>query len=276
MPDQKFEVRSGQQDAHFEGLEFIEIAVQDPQPLDGFLRQLGFRPTAHHRSKQVTLYCQGQINLIINSTPDSFAAEFAGTRGTSVCALALRTDDATSAYQNLLARGAWEANTHAGAMELNIPAIEAIGGTQIYLVDRYGEGISIYDIDFKPLPETQTQPPRLSQIRSLSLNMPKERVAQWQDFYSQLFGFSHSESQNQLSLGELRLKLVALTDEDADLDDERISQVQFAAEDIDACLAQLKAEGLQLKAVPDSAGGAPVWEVMAPLADLNLRFLISH
>ncbi len=93
---------------------------------------------ARHRSKAVSLYRQGHINFIVNAEPNSFAQAFARVHGPSAPAMAFRVVDARRAYERALALGAKPAKTQVGPMELNIPAIEGIGGLQIYLVDRYG------------------------------------------------------------------------------------------------------------------------------------------
>ena len=100
---------------------------------------MGFVAAARHRSKNVTLYKQGDINFILNAEPESFAQAFARLHGPSVCAMAFRVKDAAAAYDRAIRLGAKPVHGKVGPMELNIPAIEGIGGSLIYLVDRYGE-----------------------------------------------------------------------------------------------------------------------------------------
>ncbi|WP_432695744.1 hypothetical protein ACQUQP_14495 [Marinobacterium sp. YM272] len=271
MPEHYFE-RSGSQDTppRIEGLEFIELATDQPQETDRFLRLLGFIPRARHRSKAVTLYQQGSINLVVNATEGSFAAEYASIHGSSACALALNTQDASSTYQNLLGRGAWESGTSAGAMELNIPAIESIGGSQIYLIDRYAEGISIYDIDFKPLPDAGEDPGLLNAITGLTLTMEPARVADWRDFFRQLFGFE-PVSEDCLALDkQTRIQLDGSGA--ADLADERIGAVEFSAADLAATQRHFASQGLSIKA----AGDGDRFEVIPPSAALSFRVFISR
>ncbi len=110
----------------------------------------GLSRRRRHRSKNVTLYKQGDVNFIVNAEPESFAQAFARLHGPSVCAIAFRVDDAAKAYERAISLGAKPVHGKVGPMELNIPAIEGIGGSLIYLVDRYGER-TIYDVDFVPL-----------------------------------------------------------------------------------------------------------------------------
>src|SRR6185436_301805 len=103
------------------------------------------------RSKNVTLYRQGDINFIVNAEPESFAQGFARVHGPSICAMAFRVKDAAKAYKRAVSLGAWGVEGKVGPMELNIPAIKGIGDSLLYLVDRYGPRGTIYDVDFEPL-----------------------------------------------------------------------------------------------------------------------------
>src|SRR5580765_1434499 len=133
-----------------DGFEFVEYTAPDPQLLRSLFERLGFPAVAHHRSKNVTLHRQGEINFIINAEPASFAQGFARAHGPSACAMAFRVHDSARAYSRALALGAKPGPSSAGPMELNIPCIEGIGGSLIYLVDLYGDR-SIYDVDFRPV-----------------------------------------------------------------------------------------------------------------------------
>src|SRR5262245_48058875 len=138
-----------------DGFEFVEYTAPDAVLLRQLFEQLGFPVVARHRSKNVTLHRQGDINFIINAEPDSFAQNFARAHGPSVCAMAFRVRDAAQAFKRAVELGARPFEGRVGPMELNIPAIEGIGGSVLYLVDRYGEQ-TIYDVDFKPAPRPQS------------------------------------------------------------------------------------------------------------------------
>ena len=134
-----------------DGFEFIEYTGPDPAQLGALFERMGFVAAARHRSKNVTLYRQGDVNFIVNAEPESFAQAFARLHGPSVCAIALRVKNAAAAYDRAIGLGAKPVHGKLGPMELNIPAIEGIGGSLIYLVDRYGDN-TIYDVDFVPIP----------------------------------------------------------------------------------------------------------------------------
>ncbi|MBS0320657.1 MAG: 4-hydroxyphenylpyruvate dioxygenase [Proteobacteria bacterium] len=177
-----------------DGFEFIEYAAPDPVALGQLFEQMGFTAIARHRSKNVLLYRQGGINFIVNAEPDSFAQSFARVHGPSICAIAFRVKDAALAYKRCVANGAWGVENHPGPMELNIPAIKGIGDSLIYLVDRYagnGNGVSIYDIDFVPLPGVDQNPvgAGLVAIDHLTHNVHRGRMDEWAGFYERLFNF---------------------------------------------------------------------------------------
>ncbi|MBL4907784.1 MAG: 4-hydroxyphenylpyruvate dioxygenase, partial [Sneathiella sp.] len=121
-----------------DGFEFVEYAAPDPEALGKLFEGMGFQAVSKHRSKNVTLYRQGDVNFIINAEPDSFAQSFARIHGPCVCAMAFRVKDSAKVIADAKENGAWVVESEVGPMELNIPAIKGIGDSLIYLVDRYG------------------------------------------------------------------------------------------------------------------------------------------
>jgi 4-hydroxyphenylpyruvate dioxygenase len=174
-----------------DGFEFVEYTAPDPAALAAVFERMGFTAVARHRSKRVTLYRQGDINFIVNAEPESFAQSFARLHGPSICAIAFRVHDAGVAYRRATELGAKPVESRIGPMELNIPAIEGIGGSLIYLVDRYGPRGTIYDIDFVPLPGVEQNPAGvgLTAIDHLTHNVHQGRMDVWAGFYDRLFNF---------------------------------------------------------------------------------------
>jgi 4-hydroxyphenylpyruvate dioxygenase len=174
-----------------DGFEFVEYTAPDTRALGRLFESMGFTAVARHRSKDVLLYRQGDINFIVNHEPDSFAQAFARVHGPSACAMAFRVADAAYAFKRAVELGAKPVSGKVGPMELHIPAIEGIGGSVIYLVDRYGTQGSIYDIDFKKLPGADQNPKGvgLTYIDHLTHNVHRGRMAQWARFYEKLFNF---------------------------------------------------------------------------------------
>ena len=177
-----------------DGFEFVEYTAPDPAALGALFERLGFAAVARHRSKRVTLYRQGDVNFIVNAEPDSFAQAFARVHGPSVCALAFRVKDAAAALRRAVELGARPFQAQVGPMELNIPAIHGIGGSLIYLVDRYGER-TIYDVDFQPVPGPVLGAAAapggvgLMSIDHLTHNVHRGRMDEWAEFYERFFNF---------------------------------------------------------------------------------------
>ena len=173
------------------GFEFVEFASPAARTLEPVFEMLGFAEVARHRSKDVSLYRQGEINFIVNRAPKSAAAYFAAEHGPSACGMAFRVRDSHLAYERALALGAQPMEMPTGPMELRLPAVKGIGGAPLYLIDRFGEGISIYDIDFRFVEGVDRHPQGhgLKVIDHLTHNVYRGRMAYWADFYERIFNF---------------------------------------------------------------------------------------
>lgn len=174
-----------------DGFEFLEFCAPQKGLLEPQFEKMGFSRIARHRSKDVQLWRQGQINLIANYEKKSPAAYFAAEHGPSACGMAFRVANAAKAYKLAIERGAEPVDVPTGPMELRLPAIRGIGGSLIYLIDRYGEKPSIYDIDFIYEEGAERNPPGagFTEIDHLTHNLYNGRIAHWEDFYGRIFGF---------------------------------------------------------------------------------------
>jgi len=174
-----------------DGIEFIEYATSQPQAFGTLLQKMGFSAVARHRSREVVLYRQGPMNLIVNAHPDALPGLSTPGSTPAMAAIALRVRDAAYAYRHALDLGAWEMPTRASAMELNIPGIHGVGDSLIYFVDRYRD-FSIYDVDFVPLAGVDPRPPAIAGLHYFGVVQAilVDRTADWLDFYQSLFGFS--------------------------------------------------------------------------------------
>ena len=178
-----------------DGFEFVEFCAPTKGVVEPVFQTMGFTHVASHRRKDVQLWRQGQINLILNYEPKSAAWYFAREHGPSACGMGFRVRDAVKAYDLLLERGAEPVVVDTGPMELRLPAIRGIGGAIVYLVDRYadeqGQGLSIYDIDFEFLPEVDRNPKGagFDRIDHLTHNVYNGRMKYWADYYETLFNF---------------------------------------------------------------------------------------
>src|SRR5437660_5202725 len=255
-----------------DGFEFVEYTGPDPAQLGALFEQMGFVAAARHRSKNVTLYKQGVVNFILNAEPESFAQAFARLHGPSVCAIASRVKDAAAAYQRAVSLGAKPVQGKLGPMELNIPATEGIGGSLIYLVDRYGDK-TIYDVDFVPLGADPT--PRgvgLTAIDHLTHNVHRGRMELWAEFYERLFNFReirYFDIEGKLTglkskamtspCGRIRVPINESADDKSQIAEyleayhgEGIQHIALAASEIYKTVEALRARNVNFMAVPDT------------------------
>ncbi|CDG21594.1 4-hydroxyphenylpyruvate dioxygenase [Xenorhabdus poinarii G6] len=174
-----------------DGFEFIEFSSPKPNLLEHTFELLGFTEIARHRSKNVSLYRQGDINFIINREPQSAAAYFAAEHGPGVCGLAFRVKDAKQAFNRAIELGAQPVEIPIGPMELRLPAIRGIGGTILYLIDKSQNKTSIYDIDFQYLDDIDLHPKGhgFTVVDHLTHNVYRGRMTFWANFYENLFNF---------------------------------------------------------------------------------------
>jgi 4-hydroxyphenylpyruvate dioxygenase len=176
-----------------DGFEFVEYTAPDTTLLRELFTRMGFPEIAHHKTKNVTLHKQGDCNFVINAEPGSYAEEYARAHGPSACAMAFRVKDAKAAHERAIRLGATNVDVTKGTGELDIPAIEGIGGSRLFFVDRYGETGSIYDVDFDYHPDWRQRianaDSRLTYIDHLTHNVNRGRMGFWADFYERLFNF---------------------------------------------------------------------------------------
>ena len=256
-----------------DGFEFVEYTAPDTRALENLFQQMGFSAIARHRSKDVVLYRQGNINFIINHEPDSFAQSFAAKHGPSCCAFAIRVKDAAQTYEQVLKLGAKPFQGKVGPMELNIPAIEGIGGSVLYLIDRYENG-SIYDVDFIPIEGVDLKPKGvgLLEIDHLTHNVREGQMNTWAEFYEKLFNFKEIrffditgqstglKSRAMTSpCGKIRIPINEPSDNKSQIQEyidayhgEGIQHIALTTNDIYQSIATLHANGIEMMDVPDS------------------------
>ncbi len=256
-----------------DGFEFVEFASPQPGVLEPVFEAMGFSLVARHRSKQVTLFRQGGINFILNNEPASQAAYFAEEHGPGACGMAFRVRDAHHAYSRALKLGAQPIEVPTGPMELRLPAVRAIGGAALYLIDRYHDGSSIYDIDFTFLPGADRAPAGvgLTHIDHLTHNVYRGRMTHWAGFYERLFNFreirhfdiqgTHTGLQSRAMTAPDNRIRIPLNEEDGKgggqmevfllrFNGEGIQHIALATTDLCATVDRLRARGVPLMSAP--------------------------
>ena len=257
----------------FDGIAFIEFAVDDEsgRQLGETLRGLGFHYAGRHRSKSVDLFRQGRINLILNSEQDSAAAEHFQFHGPSVCAMALRVDDAARAMRRAAVLLCREWQEPIGPGERRIPAVRAPDGTLVYLVEPDASGRSIYEDDFRLFPETPP-PALLREVDHVAQALPVGRMDNFVLFWRAVFGcapetlweipdpYGLVQSRTMVSADRsLRLPLnVSESRETATgrflttFSGAGVQHIALASDDIFHTLDQFAARGTRLLPIPDN------------------------
>lgn len=269
------------------GLEFVEFATPDPKALALRFEQLGFKAIARHVSKAVTLFRQGQMNFLLNAESDSFAARYAQEYGVGVCAIGIRVDNARRAFERAIELGAWAfEGEQIGKAELVIPAIQGIGDSHLYFVDRWrGRGgqrgglgdISIFDIDFRPTEMTTAQADLdhtgtgLQAVDHFTQTVGAGRMQEWLDFYRELLQFReihelnanwHVSDESRVMVspcGSIRIPLYEEGTRRADLlhdylpdhPGEGVQHIALATADIVATVDALSANGVEFVQPPE-------------------------
>ena len=256
-----------------DGFEFLEFTAPKKGMLEPIFEAMGFTLVARHKSKDVELWRQGDINLLSNYEKKCHAAYYAEEHGPSACGMAFRVKDSQHAYKEVLARGAQPMDTHTGPMELKLPAIKGIGGAMLYLIDRYEGENTIYDIDFNWIEGVNRHPEGCGfhTLDHLTHNVYRGRMNFWAGFYEKLFNFKEiryfdikGEYTGLLSKamtapdGKIRIPL----NEEAvggggqieeflmKYNGEGIQHIAFACDDLVACLDKLKAKGMKFMTPP--------------------------
>jgi 4-hydroxyphenylpyruvate dioxygenase len=257
----------------FDFVEFTAPTAQGVRQLHELFALLGFTATARHRSKDVTLYKQNDINFLVNATPYTHFQQFAQAHGPSACAMGWRVHDASRAYEYAVAKGAVPFDTRPGFMELRLPAVYGIGMSVLYFIDRYGEH-TIYDVDFVPIAGAaqQTAGVGLTHIDHLTHNVERGNLDQWAGFYERIANFReirHFDIEGKQTglvsramtspCGKIRIPINESIDEYGqvaefirDYRGEGIQHVALATGDIYATVSALRARGVRFMDTPDA------------------------
>jgi 4-hydroxyphenylpyruvate dioxygenase len=259
-----------------DGFEFVEYAAPDPELLRSLFTKMGFPAVARHKRKNVTLHRQGDINFIINAEANSFAEQFSKDHGPCACAMAFRVKDAKAAHARALSLGATDVKSDVAEGELDIPAIEGIGGSRLYFVDRYGDRGKIYDIDFDYLPDAAQQEAshasHLTYLDHLTHNVNRGRMNFWAEFYERLFNFReirYFDIEGKVTglfskamtspCGKIRIPLNESQDDKSQIEEflreykgEGIQHIALGSDDIYQTVDILRGRGIPFQDTPDT------------------------
>jgi 4-hydroxyphenylpyruvate dioxygenase len=172
-----------------DGFEFVEFAHPEPEKLTALFERMGYAEVARHRTKDISLFRQGDINYLVNREPRSHAAEFVAQHGPCAPAMAWRVVDARHALKRAVELGATE-YTGPGK-SLDVPAVIGIGGSLLYFVETYGAKGSAYDAEFEWLGERDPRPYGVGfyYLDHLTHNVIRGNMDTWYRFYADTFNF---------------------------------------------------------------------------------------
>ncbi|WNO52929.1 4-hydroxyphenylpyruvate dioxygenase [Stakelama saccharophila] len=255
------------------GFEFVEFTGPDPEALGKLFTMMGFTHVANHKTKQVRRYSQGDINFLLNMEPEGQVAGFREAHGPSANAMAFRVADAEKALKLAIERGATEVKGKNGPGELDIPAIEGIGGANLYLVDKHGEQ-TIYDTDFEPVEgaKPNQNSAGLETLDHLTHNLKRGRMDYWANYYESIFNFREiryfdieGQQTGLLSRAmtapddKIRIPLNESRDDHSQIEEfindykgEGIQHLALTTDDIFATVDKLRANGVEFQDTPDT------------------------
>jgi len=259
-----------------DGFEFIEFVSPTPGVLEPVFELMGFSKVANHRSKNVQLFRQGNINFIVNNEKGVAASYFADEHGPSPYSMAFRVKDSHIAYKKAIELGAEPVDVPTGPMELKLPAIKGIAGAPIYLIDRYNTGVSIYDIDFEYIEGVDRNPVGCGfhTLDHLTHNVYRGRMDYWANFYETIFNFREIRyfdikgeytglTSKALTSPDGAIR-IPLNEEGAggsgqieeflmEFNGEGIQHIALACDDLIACYDKLRQRGVQFMTPPPNS-----------------------
>ena len=263
-------VISSDNPAGTDGFEFVEFAHPDPRELETLFTRMGYEKVATHKNKNIDLWRQGDINYIANHENGSFADRFVDLHGPCAPSMAWRVVDAQQAFNHAVSKGA---KPYTGDDKtLDVPAIEGIGGSLLYFVERYGEKGSAYDKEFEWLGETDPKPKGVGffYIDHLTHNVFRGNMDKWWTFYRELFDFKQIhffDIEGKLTglvsraitspCGKIRIPLNESTDDKSQ---------------IESYLRKYNGEGIQHIAV-GTDGPSGIYDAVDKLHDNGLLFM---
>jgi 4-hydroxyphenylpyruvate dioxygenase len=250
-----------------DGFEFVEFAHPQPDELERLFARMGFRVVARHKTKNITVHRQGDINYLVNAESGSFASRFVSAHGPCAASMAWRVVDAKHAFAHAVKLGA---EPYEGSDKtLEAPAIRGIGGSLLYFVDRYGHKGSPYAAEFQWIGEHDPKPKGVGfyYLDHLTHNVHRGNLDKWFGFYSKLFNF------RQIRFFDIEGKLTGLFSRALASPCGRIripiNESADAKSQIEEYLREYKGEGIQHIAV----GTDSIYDSTEAMAANGLEFM---
>jgi 4-hydroxyphenylpyruvate dioxygenase len=256
------------------GVEFIEFAVDDKtaEGLERFLSGLGFHKAAQHKSKAVTRWTQGTINLVINKEKEGFAHAHYITHGPSVCAIGLKVDNAADAIDRAEKLHDTPFRQKVGPGELEIPAVRGMGGSLLYFLDPTSKLAKVWDVEFDPINGAGGKGAGLTVVDHISQSTYYEDMLSWLLFYTSLLEVRKTPQLDITDPGGIVRSQVVETADGAlriamngsqsqrtqssrflnEYFGSGVQHIAFATDDIVATAERFKANGIEVLPIPEN------------------------
>ncbi|WP_112322064.1 4-hydroxyphenylpyruvate dioxygenase [Oceanibium sediminis] len=253
-----------------DGFEFVEFAHPEAGKLEALFEKMGYSEVARHKTKDISLYRQGDINYIVNREPNTHAARFVEDHGPCAPSMAWRVVDAQHALKCALDYGAEEYT--GDDKTLDVPAVVGIGGSLLYFVDTYGDAGSCYEAEFDWLGEADPKPKGAGfyYLDHLTHNVQRGNMSTWYDFYAKAFNFREIRyfdiKGKQTGLfsraltspdGKIRIPINESADEHSQIEEylkeykgEGIQHIAVATENIYDSVDEISANGIDFMPAP--------------------------
>lgn len=249
-----------------DGFEFLEFCHSEPKKLEELFTKQGFKKTATHKTKKVSLWQQGDNNFVLNE--QDYAQKFAADRnGGAVCAMGFRVADAQKAYARAIEKGAKPYDSKTGPGDLKIPAVYGIGGSILYFVDRYGSKGNTYEQDFNFTDTAPNKGTGLTYLDHVTHNVNRGNMDVWAKFYEDLFNFReirYFDIEGKLTglkskamtspCGKIRIPINESSDDKSQIEEflkryngEGIQHIAFGTDDIFSTVEMLKKNGIDFQ-----------------------------
>jgi 4-hydroxyphenylpyruvate dioxygenase len=264
--------------ARAEGVSFIEFSAddQDAPRLETLLAGLGFRRAGQHRSKAVTRWTQGDINLVVNREKEGFAHSFNLVHGSAVCALGLGVDNAARTFERATLLLDQPFHQPVGPGELDIPAVRGVGGSLIYFLDKASDLGRVWEIEFARPEFDQAgdvaSETGLTRVDHISQSMQYDEMLSWLLFYTSLVDLDKVPAQEvadpgglvrsqviEAADGALRFVLNASQSQRtqssrflSELFGSGVQHIALATDDLLATVARLEKNGVRLLQIPEN------------------------
>jgi 4-hydroxyphenylpyruvate dioxygenase len=249
------------------GFDFIEFATTSPQQLIDIFTKFGFVLTHRHPSQNISLLSQGEIKFLINAQPNTEAAAFAGVHGSGICGMSFRVANSHLALQTAVKRGASPATGN----DYDLPAIEGVGGSKIYLIDQQTSK-TFFAQTFEPTGQAPLNQPIITYIDHLTHNVFQGNMEAWGRFYEQVFNFreiryfdiqgKHTALRSKAIVspcGKIRIPLNESQDNLSQIAEflqryngEGIQHLALGCRNIYHVVSQVKAAGIVFQQTPDT------------------------